>query len=153
MVYVSLLFLLLFFFDLVRRKSRVHDVLTSIYLLSAILFFFVLVYEWGRGSGDFTLIGIQLIGVLFIFGWVFTVMGTFFYFMNWMGWLRIDPLEEAVGMDISRHKGAAYDIMTPDKELVEQLRISRHDNSNRGKKVVEPDEPEKVAAEEAMSEA
>jgi len=63
-------------------------------------------YEWGRGSGDFTLLGIQLIAVLFIFGWTFVVMGTFFNILNFVDWLRIDPLEEEVGMDISYHKGA-----------------------------------------------
>ena len=69
-------------------------------------------YEWGRGSGNFTLLGIQLIGILFIFGWVFVVMGAYFYFLNYMDWLRIDPLEEEVGMDISRHKGSCYDMQT-----------------------------------------
>lgn len=67
-------------------------------------------YEWARGSGDFTLLGIQLLAVLFIFGWTFVVMGVYFSFLNTMGWLRIDPLEEEVGMDLSRHKGSAYDM-------------------------------------------
>lgn len=58
-------------------------------------------YEWGRGSGDFTLMGAQLILVLFIFGWVGVIMGLYFWFLNVMGWFRIDPLEEEVGMDIS----------------------------------------------------
>jgi Amt family ammonium transporter len=66
-------------------------------------------YEWSRGSGNFTLLGIQLIAVLFIFVWTSVVMGAFFSFLKCMGWLRIDRLEEEVGMDISRHKGSAYD--------------------------------------------
>jgi ammonium transporter, Amt family len=57
-------------------------------------------YSWHRGSGDFTLLGIQLISVLFIFALTFVVMGIYFYILNFMGWLRIDPLEEEVGMDI-----------------------------------------------------
>lgn len=36
-------------------------------------------YEWGRGSGDFTLMGAQLILVAFIFGWVFSIMGGYFH--------------------------------------------------------------------------
>ena len=57
-------------------------------------------YEFARGSGDFTLLGTQIIAVLFVFGWTFVVMGTYFYVLNMAGMLRIDPLEEEVGMDI-----------------------------------------------------
>ena len=85
-------------------------------------------YEWGQGSGDFTLLGIQLIGVLFVFGWTFTIMGLYFYALNYMGWLRIDPLEEEVGMDISRHKGSCYDMHTgvAKDDDVKQLETSRN---------------------------
>ena len=86
-------------------------------------------FEWGRGSGNFTLLGVQLIAVLFIFAWTSVTMGTLFYILKLLGWLRISPLEEQVGMDISRHKGNAYDIGTPTQELVDQLNESR---SNRG---------------------
>eukprot|EP00934_Nitzschia_sp_Nitz4_P001687 Nitzschia sp. Nitz4//scaffold12_size214221//81935//83673//NITZ4_001497-RA/size214221-augustus-gene-0.7-mRNA-1//1//CDS//3329535011//1687//frame0 len=97
-------------------------------------------YEWARGSGDFTLLGIQLVSVLFIFAWTFTVMGVYFYFLNMMGWFRIDPLEEEVGMDISRHKGAAYVYEAPNDEHVQALENNRlsimedHTNSRHGKK-------------------
>jgi ammonium transporter, Amt family len=83
-------------------------------------------YEWGRGSGDFTLIGIQLCGVAFIFGWVGLIMGLYFYFLSFMGWLRVDPMEEEVGLDISRHKGSAYEIHTPNEEQVQAFHNSRH---------------------------
>lgn len=91
-------------------------------------------YEWGRGSGNFTLLGAQIVSVLFIFGWTAIIMGGFFYILKILGWLRIDPLEEAVGMDISRHKGVAYDIDSPKQELVNQLNDSR---SNRNLRVSE----------------
>jgi Amt family ammonium transporter len=118
-------------------------------------------YEWGEGSGDFTLIGCQLLATLFIFGWSFTLMGCWFGFLNYMGWFRIDPLEEKVGMDVSRHKGPAYDYTAPDAEDVKGLQDSRHsrkslnDYSNRGEKKEEaPDSTTKddaapVAAEGA----
>jgi Amt family ammonium transporter len=86
-------------------------------------------YEWGRGSGNFNLLGAQLISVLFIFGWTAVTMGAWFYGLKMLGWLRIDPLEEMVGMDISYHKGVAYDINQPKQNLVDQLNESR---SNRG---------------------
>jgi ammonium transporter, Amt family len=83
-------------------------------------------YEWGRGSGDFTLIGIQICGVLFILGWVGGVMSIFFYILNFLGWLRVSALEEEAGMDVSFHKGSAYDITPPTDEAVKQLTSSRH---------------------------
>jgi Amt family ammonium transporter len=83
-------------------------------------------YEWGRGSGNFTLLGIQLVSVLFIVGWVGGVMGVYFYVLNMFGLLRIDPLEEEVGMDISRHKGSAYDMDgSANAEKVNELNRSR----------------------------
>ncbi|KAL7527947.1 hypothetical protein ACHAWF_002371 [Thalassiosira exigua] len=66
-------------------------------------------YEWGRGSGNFTLPGIQLLAVMFVFGWTCGIFGPFCLVLKHLNWLRIDPLEEEVGMDISRHKGPAYE--------------------------------------------
>jgi Amt family ammonium transporter len=93
-------------------------------------------YEWGRGSGNFSLLGTQICGVLFIFAWTSTIMGSYFYFLNYMGWLRIDPLEEEAGMDLSRHKGSAYDISPVPDESVKQLTASRHGFKNT---IVEPE--------------
>jgi hypothetical protein len=42
---------------------------------------------------------------------------------------RVDKLEEVVGLDISHHRGMAYDLSGPNKECVEELmevRASRH---------------------------
>ena len=82
-------------------------------------------YEWGRGSANFNLMGAQIVGVLFIFGWVAVTMGALFYILKIVGWYRISELEEHVGMDLSRHKGGAYDLSIPDKEFVDQLNVSR----------------------------
>jgi ammonium transporter, Amt family len=95
-------------------------------------------YEWSEGSGDFTLLGCQLLSVMYTFGWTFTIMGAFYSFINYMGWYRCDPLEEMAGMDLSRHKGPAYDIQAVEQDIIENLNSSRHsktlDLSNRSKK-------------------
>jgi Amt family ammonium transporter len=72
--------------------------------------------------------GIQLVAVLFIFAWTFTIMGCYFFFLNTMGWFRIDPLEEEVGMDLSRHKGSAYNMETGSAKPEDILKLenSRH---------------------------
>lgn len=76
-----------------------------------------------------------MIAVLFVFGWSFVVMGIFYAILNYLGWLRIDPLEEEVGMDISRHKGSAYDIAAVKESKIQELESTRQlvleDRSNR----------------------
>lgn len=57
-------------------------------------------------SGDGTLFGAQLIGVLFILSWTTFFMYPFFIWLNYMGWFRSDPLEEIIGLDRSYHGGA-----------------------------------------------
>ena len=115
-------------------------------------------YSWHRGSGDFTLLGIQLVGVLFIFGWTSVTMGAWFYFLKLMGWLRIDPLEEEAGMDISRHKGPAYDMEgAASKTAVDQLNSSRRNlmaGVTAEKKLDSPeDDKEEVASAEKEASA
>ena len=39
--------------------------------------------------------------------------------------LRVDSIEEEVGLDISHHKGAAYDISGPSEDVVAKYEISR----------------------------
>lgn len=71
------------------------------------------------GSGD--LIVNEILGVLFICGWVLGIMGPFFFVLNMLGMFRADPLEEKVGLDISHHKGAAYDLTTADQGDIDLL--------------------------------
>jgi Ammonium Transporter Family len=94
------------------------------------------VYEWAEGSGDFTMLGTQLIGVLFVFGWVSVSMGGFFFIINFLGWFRIDPLEEEVGMDLSRHKGSAYDMGETNADAIRELNNSRHSRGGSYKKAI-----------------
>lgn len=109
-------------------------------------------YEWGRGSGNFTLCGIQLIGCLFITGWTVALMYPFFRLLNFFGSLRVDPMEEEAGMDISRHNGSGYnhDISNHESDAASSLhekrqsiRDSRHGNKGSFKKgdAAEPEQP------------
>jgi hypothetical protein len=62
-------------------------------------------YSWSRGSGDARLLASQVVGILWIFGWVLCTMMPFFIWLDWKGWFRSDPLEEIVGLDTSYHGG------------------------------------------------
>jgi len=66
-------------------------------------------YAWGNGSGDFTVIGIQLLGVLWIIGWVTFTFGIFTLALHWFSLLRTDAITEELGLDRSIHKGSAYE--------------------------------------------
>ena len=71
------------------------------------------------GSGS--LIAVELAGIAFIIAWTAGIMTPFFLILNALGMFRVDPLEEEVGLDISHHKGAAYDLTTADKSAVDEL--------------------------------
>lgn len=82
-------------------------------------------YSWGRQSGDANLLLCEFLGILFIIAWCVAIMYPFFFTLNMFGMFRVDPLDEEVGLDISHHKGSAYDLDGPKKTDVEEL-VTRH---------------------------
>lgn len=62
-------------------------------------------YSFNNGGADAVLLAAQIVGTLFIIGWVMLVMLPFFVWLDWRGWFRSDPLEEIVGLDTSYHGG------------------------------------------------
>jgi len=87
-------------------------------------------------SGNGNLLLVEFCGVLWIIGWVSITMIPFFLALNFLGLFRVDALEEEVGLDISHHKGAAYDLAGPSKEDVEEL-VARRSTAHG--KVAAPD--------------
>eukprot|EP00531_Pseudo-nitzschia_arenysensis_P003682 CAMPEP_0116137384 /NCGR_PEP_ID=MMETSP0329-20121206/12220_1 /TAXON_ID=697910 /ORGANISM="Pseudo-nitzschia arenysensis, Strain B593" /LENGTH=499 /DNA_ID=CAMNT_0003632297 /DNA_START=30 /DNA_END=1529 /DNA_ORIENTATION=+ len=80
-------------------------------------------------GGGGKLLACQVIAVVWICAWVFAVMTPFFYGLNALGWFRVDALEEEVGLDISHHRGAAYDLTgANDQDVAEllEVRASKH---------------------------
>ena len=82
-------------------------------------------------GGDGTLLLIQFCAVLFIFGWTVVIFTPFTFFLRFINCLRIDALEEEVGMDISRHKGPAYRTDGVDEAAIDDLNQSRHAQASR----------------------
>lgn len=77
---------------------------------------------FARGkSNPFSLIIAELIGIAFIIVWVTVVMTPYFVMLRVLGLFRVDALEEEVGMDISHHKGAAYDLRQADDDKVDEF--------------------------------
>jgi len=110
-------------------------------------------YEFSRGSGNFTLIGIQLVSILFIIVWTVALMWPFFWTLNFFGALRVDPLEEEAGMDISRHKGPGYTDESSVKatdavETLKEKRLSLKSNSKKREET--PEKPADHSDEEQV---
>jgi Amt family ammonium transporter len=75
------------------------------------------------------LIATEILGILLIIVWCGGLMTPFFLVLNYLGMFRVDPMEERVGLDISHHKGAAYDLTGPsagDVDALAEDRASKH---------------------------
>lgn len=83
-------------------------------------------------GGGGSLLGANICGILFIIAWVSVLMVPFFGALKVLGMFRVDPLEEDVGLDISHHKGAAYDLSGPKQADVEELMIRRSQHGRSG---------------------
>ncbi len=80
-------------------------------------------FLYGAGGA---LLSAEIVGVLFIIGWAVGLMFPFFTILKILGLFRVDPLEEKVGLDISHHKGSAYDMAGPDEDVIAQHKASKH---------------------------
>jgi len=89
-------------------------------------------YSWGRSSGDATLLACQVVGLLFIIGWVSAIMGPFFFILNYMGILRADSLDEIVGLDVSYH---GFQSSNTDDVNPEWLQLYQKRQSEKGRRI------------------
>lgn len=63
-------------------------------------------------SGDFHLLGVQLLGVVVQIAWVTLTTGLLFGTLAYFGVLRVAEDEEMAGLDIIEHEGPAYVIVS-----------------------------------------
>ena len=75
--------------------------------------------------GGYKLLLAQLCGIAWIIGWVSIIMFPYFHLLNLLALFRVDALEEEVGLDISHHKGAAYDMAGPGEATLEKFELHR----------------------------
>jgi Amt family ammonium transporter len=92
-----------------------------------------LIYSFRNGTADAHLLAANLVGILFIFGWVLGIMLPFFVWLDWKGWFRSDPLEEIVGLDTSYHGGLFLNTgeESVNPEYITQFRKQRNELRNR----------------------
>jgi Amt family ammonium transporter len=66
---------------------------------------------WFYTPSDATLLWAQIVGSFFILAWTLATMLPFFWGLHYVGWFRVNELEEIVGLDASYHgKNAALDM-------------------------------------------
>jgi hypothetical protein len=75
-------------------------------------------------GGNGTLLGCQIVGILFVIGWVTFVMIPFFYMLNYLGWLRSASVDEVEGLDSRYHKKERR----PSSELIRAMSVYGHGN-------------------------
>ena len=80
---------------------------------------------WGDGSADARLLAAQICGVLWVVLWVAVIMTPYFHLLNALGLFRVDAIEEEVGLDISHHKGAAYDLSGPSEGDLKKCELNK----------------------------
>lgn len=80
---------------------------------------------WFYDLSDPMLLAIEAIQVGFIIAWVTVCMVPFFVLLRCTGLFRVDPIEEEVGLDVSHHRGSAYNLDGPSDDAIEKLNNSR----------------------------
>jgi len=63
-----------------------------------------LLYSLSKGSFDAQLLANKMASWLFLAGWAMCTMTPFFMWLNYMGWLCADALEDLIGLDMTYHK-------------------------------------------------
>jgi len=110
--------------------------------LQAVAGYSTLHQGWFNDFGDANLLLVQIVAIIWICAWVGGIMTPFFMALNALGIFRVDPLEEEVGLDISHHRGAAYDLEPAKRGDVEELmevRASKHGKVEVPKEVPKPE--------------
>jgi Ammonium Transporter Family len=77
------------------------------------------------GFGD-SLLPAHVAGVLFITAWTFVTMGPFFMALDYMGWFRVNELEELVGLDATYNMGAPPGIGYDEGSDNDDLRLAAY---------------------------
>lgn len=90
-------------------------------------------YSLGRGGVDATLLGNQLLAMLFCIAWPLATMTPFFLWLNYMGWLRSDSLEELVGLDMSYH--ASTLVISPDDDDIDEKALAELEERKHKKRL------------------
>ena len=76
----------------------------------------------GLFYGDGELFAAECVTILFVTGWVTAIMLPFFLLLNHFGLFRVSAVDEQVGLDISKHGGAAYVLAEPSEQALKDFK-------------------------------
>jgi Ammonium Transporter Family len=97
------------------------------------------------GVGN-SLMPAQIIGTVFIIAWTFITMGPFFIGLDYMGWFRVNELEELVGLDATYSGNAVED----DASENEDLRLAAYRQRFEERKQMRENKPVKTMTVDAL---
>lgn len=66
------------------------------------------------------LLGAQVVAIVFVMGWTFVTMFPFFLVLDYLGWFRVNALEELIGLDASYTHDNAPDRLFDDESDTDQ---------------------------------
>ena len=82
-------------------------------------------------GGNGTLLGCQLVGILFVVGWVGGIMFPFFCILNYLGWFRASSADEVEGLDSRYHKSVkSRDRVFVEEDVDQRDEVSSPDDEN-----------------------
>ena len=81
-------------------------------------------FGWFFNLSDAALLGSQLLEILFITGWVTLIMFPLFGYLNYVGWFRVNALEEFVGLDTTYLTAVIIDEENSDNN--EEMRLAAY---------------------------
>ena len=82
-------------------------------------------------DGGADLLWCQLLAVVLVVAWVSCIMYPFFLMLNKFGLFRVSQIDEEVGLDISKHGGAAYEMSGPSADALKDFQ-DKMSNSGHG---------------------
>jgi Ammonium Transporter Family len=101
------------------------------------------------GFGD-SLLPAHIVGILFITAWTFVTMGPFFIALDYMGWFRVNELEELVGLDATYNMGAPSGIGDDEASDNEDVRLAAYRQRFEERKHLREHKPVKTMTVDAL---
>lgn len=107
---------------------------------------------WFYDPNDGRLLASQIVGVLFILGWTFFTMFPFFLLLDYFSCLRVNALEELVGLDASYHGGMPpTKLFDQDSSASEDARLEAYQKRFIQKKTIREKKGKSFSVEDLMN--
>lgn len=109
-------------------------------------------YSLVEGGSDANLLACQALGIAFITGWTLVTMLPFFVWLNFMGWFRIESVQELVGLDIAYNGGDGVgETKGPEEDDVKEEYLDAYQRYRQNMRTNRTKEPSKQRSSDDKS--